>query len=123
MPFKIEHHVEQDYIESTFTGQITMSLVHDYVTALLPILEKTGCKRLLSDSTEAQILLSSGDILKFPKIVAASPLTAELKRAVLKAPGKSGYEMYEILSKTMGQQIQVFTGRDAALEWLLDQDD
>ncbi len=119
MPFMIEYQADEDYIEATFTGQVTMSLVKTYIADLLPVVEQTGCKRLLSDSIEAKILLSSGDILKLPKLAAASPLTANLKRAVLAAPGKSGYLMYETLSKIMGHELQVFTDRKTALEWLL----
>lgn len=119
MPFKIEYIKEQDYILATFTGQITMAQVREYIEDLLPIIEETGCGRLLSDSTEAQLLFSSGDIMQFPKLAEESPLTANLKRAVLKAPGRSGYEMYETLSKIMGQQLQVFTDRQEALDWLL----
>ncbi len=119
MPFKIEYHAEQDYMESTFTGPVDMALVREYISALLPVLEETGCRRLLNDSTEARIQFSSLDILQFPKLAAASPLTAELKRAAVAARGSSGYEMYATLSRIQGQNLNVFTDRDAALKWLL----
>lgn len=119
MPFSIRYIPQQDYIEVTFTGQVSMGLVHEYLEQLIPIIKETGCRRLLSDSVNAQLLFSAGDILKFPKMAADSPLTAQLKRAVLAAPGRSGYEMYEILSKTMGQLLRVFSDRDEAMAWLL----
>ena len=123
MPYDIKYIKEQKYIEATFTGTISMALVHDYLKALLPILEETGCKRLLSDSTEARIQLSSTDILKFPKIAAESPLTEQLRRAVLTAEDTSGVEMYAILSKMQGQELRVFTDRAEAMEWLLSDGD
>lgn len=119
MPFKIEYIAEQDYILATFTGQITMRLTRDYIAALLPILEETGCQRLLSDSVNAKLQLSSLDIINFPKMADASPLTAKLKRAVLAPTGSSGYELYETLSKMYGQQLHVFIDRKEALRWLL----
>lgn len=119
MPFDISYLAEEDYIVATFTGVINMKLVNDYLAALLPILEETGCTRLLSDSSAAQLQLSSMDILKFPKLASASPLTARLKRAALAAEGTSGYEMYATLSKIQGQNLQVFTDRKEAIEWLL----
>jgi hypothetical protein len=119
MPFKIEYHAEHDYVESTFTGPIGMPLVRDYIAALLPVLEKTGCSRLLNDSTRAQIQFSSFDVLQFPKLAAVSPLTAGLKRAALAATGSSGYQMYATLSKIQGQNLNVFTDREDALKWLL----
>jgi len=98
-------------------------MVREYITSLLPILEETGCRRLLSDSTEAQVQLSSLDIMQFPKMAAASPLLEGLKRASLAAAGSSGYAMYETLSKIQGQHLRVFTDRAAALAWLLSEDD
>lgn len=119
MAFEIEYKVDQDYILSTFTGQITMRVVREYIETLLPLLEDTGCRRLLSDSTNAQLQLRSLDILRFPKLAEDSPLTAHLKRAVLAPPGISGYELYETFSKLYGQHLRIFTDRKDALEWLL----
>ena len=119
MPFTIEYIEDQDYILSTFTGPITMALVHQYIDSLLPVLEDTGCRRLLSDSTHAQIQVTTMDIMQFPKMAEASPLTTDLKRAALAPGGTSGYEMYEAFSKIQGQEVQVFTNRPEALEWLL----
>jgi hypothetical protein len=123
MPYEIQYNKEDDYIEATFTGVINMRLVRDYIAALLPILEETGCKRLLSDSMGAQLQLTSMDILKFPKMAEESPLTAGLKRAVLAAEGSSGYEMYATFSKMQGQNLRVFTDRDEAVEWLFSDGD
>lgn len=123
MPYDIKYIEKEDYIVATFTGVVNMTLVHDYIAALLPILEKTGCKRLLSDSTEAQMQVTSMNILKFPKMADESPLTAQLKRAVLAAEGTSGYEMYATFSKMQGQNLRVFTDRDEAIQWLLSEED
>lgn len=119
MPFTIEHIADQDYILSTFTGLVTMDLIHEYIDALLPILEDTGCHRLLNDSIHAQIQVSSMDIMQFPKMAEASPLISDLKRAALAPADTSNYEMYETFSKMQGQYVQVFTDRSEALEWLL----
>ena len=123
MPFDISYHADDDCIVAKFTGVINMTLVHEYLTALIPILEETGCTRLLSDSTEARVQLSSMDILQFPKMAAASPLTARLKRAALAAEGTSGYEMYATFSKMQGQNLRVFTDRSEAMKWLLSDED
>jgi hypothetical protein len=119
MPFKIEHIADRDYLLVTFTGPITMALVREYMDALLPILEETGCRRLLSDSTHAQLQVTTMDILQFPKMAETTPLTTELKRAALAPEDTSGYEMYETFSKIQGQDVRVFTDRSEALEWLL----
>ena len=119
MPFKIEHITDSDYLLVTFTGPITMAVVHAYIDALLPILEESGCHRLLNDSTHAQLRVTTMDILQFPKIAETTPLTTELKRAALAPGDTSGYEMYETFSKIQGQEVQVFTDRTEALEWLL----
>jgi hypothetical protein len=58
--------------------------------------------------------------MQFPKLAAASPLTARLKRAVLATPNTSGYELYETLSKVTGQQLRVFKEEDEAMKWLFD---
>lgn len=123
MPFAIEHIGDRDYVHVTFTGPLTMALAREYLAALLPILEETGCQRLLSDSVNAQIQLSSRDILQFPKMMQASPLTESLKRAVLGSEGTSGYEMFETFSKIQGHDLRIFTDRDDALEWLLSDED
>ncbi len=119
MPFHIEYDPEQDIITVTFTGAITMALVKEYLAALLPILEKTHCTRLLSDSRSCEVELSSLDIMQFPRMAEASPLTACLKRAVLVNPGTSGYELYATLSTNRGQQVKVFHNKAEAEAWLL----
>lgn len=119
MPFNIEYDADQDCIFATFIGEINMPLVREYIAALLPVLEKTKCQCVLSDSRQADLKLSSLDIMQFPKMAEVSPLTTHLKRAVLASPGTSGYELYETLSNMQGQNVQVFPTRAEALEWLL----
>lgn len=118
MPFNIEYDAEEEIIVVTFIGEITMSLVKEYIAALLPVLEETKCQKLLSDSRSGELNLSSMDIMQFPKMAEASPLTAKLRRAVLAKPGTSGYELYETLSRIQGQYVQVFEKRADALAWL-----
>lgn len=119
MPFKIEYDAGMDCIFSTFTGEITMALTKEYIAALLPVLEETGCRRVLSDSRQAHLKLSAMDIMQFPKMAAASPLTETLKRALLASPGTSGYELYETLCNLQGQHVQIFSSKEEALEWLM----
>ena len=123
MPFTIECIGDQGYILSTFTGPITMALVHEYIDALLPILEETGRHSILSVSTDAQIQVTTMDIIQFPKMAEASPLTTDLKRAALAPVGTSGYEMYETFSRIQGHSVRVFTDRPEALVWLLSDTD
>lgn len=120
MLFEINYDKEKECIFVTFTGVISMPVVNEYIAALLPVLEETDCRRLLSDCREAGIQLTSRDIMQFPKLAAASPLTARLKRAVVASTGTSGYDLYETLSKVMGQQLRVFETPEEALEWLME---
>lgn len=122
MIYDIQYDAEQDCVFVKFNGRISMSIVREYVAALLPVLEETDCRRLLSDCMDAEVNLSSSDIMQFPKIAAESPLTTRLKRAVVATPGTSGYELYEILSKVLGQQLRVFKTREEAMKWLMDED-
>lgn len=119
MPFEIRYDTDQDCIFSTFIGAITMPLVREYIAALLPILEETGCIRVLNDSRTAEVQVSSMDILNFPKLAEASPLTAQLKRAVLPSKGTSGYAMYQAMSEVYGHNLKVFPSREEAIQWLL----
>ncbi|WP_372794746.1 hypothetical protein [Pontiella sp.] len=118
MPFNIEYDAADDLIVATFLGPVTMALVKEYIAALLPLLEKTGCKRVLSDSRNGDLELSSIDIMQFPKMAGASPLTSGLKRAVLKRPGTRGYEMYATMCNAQGQNVKLFESRAEAVEWL-----
>ena len=122
MPYNIEYDAEQDMIVATFIGEITMSLVKEYIAELLPVIERTKCSRLLSDSRNGKLELSSIDIIQFPKMAGASPLTANLKRAVLANPGTSGYELYETMSTTHGQKVKLFDKRADAVAWLKAED-
>jgi hypothetical protein len=119
MIFDIQYDAEQDFIRVVFSGRITMSVVREYISTLLPVLKETDCRRLLSDCSQAEVHLTSSDIMQFPKMAADSPLTARLKRAVVATPGTSGYDLYETLSRVMSQQLRVFDERDEALAWLL----
>jgi hypothetical protein len=119
MPFNIEYDEGQDCVIATFVGEINMTMVKEYIAALLPILERTGCKRVLSDSRHGELKLTSIDIMQFPKMAKASPLTAGLKRAVLAPSGKSGYDMYATLCNMQGQQVEVFSSQSEAMKWLM----
>jgi hypothetical protein len=123
MPFEIKYDEDKKYIRATFTGKIDMQLTREYIAALLPVLEETGCQRLLSDSREAQLQLSALDIMQFPKLAEASPLTAHCKRAVLPPPGTSGFNMYETMSEIKGQKLRVFSDPEEAMKWLLEDQD
>ncbi|HEY5621566.1 MAG TPA: hypothetical protein VIR77_03100 [Pontiella sp.] len=123
MPFNIEYDTDPDCIYSTFIGELSMQVVKEYLAALIPVLEKTGCRRVLSDSRNAEIKLSSMDIMQFPKLAQTSPLFADLKRAVLASPGTSGYELYETLSNMQGQKVRVFETKHDAMQWLLSEDE
>lgn len=119
MPFNIEYDAEQDCIIATFIGEINMTMVKEYIAALLPVVESTGCNRVLSDSRNGELQLTSMDIMQFPKMADASPLTAGLKRAVLAPSGKSGYDLYATLCNIQGQQVEVFSSRAEAMQWLM----
>jgi hypothetical protein len=118
MGFDIKYDSEQECITVTFTGRVSTPIVRKYLDALLPLLEETGCTRLLSDCREAETRFTSSDIMQFPKIAEETPLTAQLKRAVVAIPGTSGFELYEILSKVMGQQLRLFESMEEAQAWL-----
>lgn len=122
MAFEIRVDEQMKCIFVTFSGALTMRVIHEYLEELLPILHECPYRRLLSDCSRVEVRLSSMDILQLPKFAAASPLTQDLKRAVLATPGTSGYELYETLSSMAGQQLRVFSRRDAAMEWLFEDD-
>jgi len=123
MPYDLKYHAEQDYIEATLTDRLTMGVVRNYLAKLLPVLEKTDCRRVLTDARKAESQSTARDILQFPEMLAASPLTQRLKRAILIKPGASGFDLLEIISNLQGQNVQLFTEQDKALEWLLSDED
>ena len=123
MPYTIRYDSEKECVFATFTGNISMPLVREYIAALLPVLEETDCHLLLSDCLEAEVHLSSRDIMQFPKMAEVSPLTTALKRAALAPVDTSGYEMYEAFSRIQGHSVRVFTDRSEAAEWLLSDED
>ncbi|MDZ8118747.1 hypothetical protein [Pontiella agarivorans] len=118
MPFNIEYDADEEIVVSTFIGEITMTVIKEYIAALLPVLEETRCRKLLSDSRNGALKVSSIDILKFPKMAEASPLTSRLKRALLTRPGTSGYEMYATMCNAHGQSVKLFNSRAEAIAWL-----
>jgi hypothetical protein len=120
MPFEIKYDEARNCVFALFTGKITMQLVHEYIAALLPVLEEHDCRRVLSDSRKAQLQVSALDIMQFPKLAEASPLTARCKRAVLPPPVTSGFDMYETLSEMKGHNVRIFSDSDEALAWLLE---
>jgi hypothetical protein len=120
MPFEIEYDAELECIYATFTGKITMALVYEYIDTIIPILKEHDCSRVLSDSRNAELQVSAMDILSFPKLAAKSIFTSRCKRAVLASPGQSGYAMYETLSVIQGHKVKVFSDRDEAMKWLLE---
>ena len=118
MPFKIKYDAEQDCILASITESLTRAVVHEYFIALDPVLKETGCYRVLSDCSQSQILLSSLDIMQFPKMVESLSAVKQSKRAVLFPSGSSGYELYGMVSKS--EKLRVFTDKEEAMKWLME---
>lgn len=119
MPYTIEYDEEQNCVFARFTGIIDMALTLEYIAEVTQILKVKNCRRLLNDSTEAQLKLNGRDILSFPKLAQISEETKLAKRAVLARPNTSGYLLYETLSHMAGQKVKIFYDREEALQWLM----
>lgn len=119
MPYSIRYDEQLNCVFSRFDGVLTMAVIKAYLDEVLPLLEKTGCLRVLNDTRDARLSLTSMDIMKMPKMAKQHMFTYPIKRALLAPHGMSGYDLFAILSNMLGQKVRIFHDEEEAMAWLM----
>ena len=121
MPFAISYDTDIQCVCCRLTGTITMSMAKEFMEALVAELKQHDCRRVFNDAREAVIQIGSIDLINLPKTIAGIPELADSKRALVATPGTSGFEIFKTTSDIQGQNVCMFTTREEALAWLLDE--
>ncbi|MBI9052399.1 MAG: hypothetical protein JEY96_01190 [Bacteroidales bacterium] len=118
---KVDFNIKNGYLDSIFIGDIRKEDLIEYIDAT-KINELYPRKlKILTDSKKANMLLSKSDL---KDVVDANLKSLQqydyiIDAIVTKNPKETAYSfMYKELSATKKYRFEVFSTRDAAVEWL-----
>ena len=123
MPWTTRLMPAQDYIESTFSGQITPAELQDAFETSMALVRETDCRRILADCTRMQGGHSVIDLYFLADALLATGLASKLREAVLlpELPDSAeNVRFWETTCANRGIRVRVFTDRAEAMAWLLE---
>jgi len=118
MPFTINYDPQDRCVLGKITGPIEPNIVREFTGQVAELVTKTGCDRVLNDLREAEVQLTTTQILAIPESLTAVGMPSWVKRAIVFQGEPDDYAFFETVSLNRGQIVRVFTDYAAAREWL-----
>lgn len=120
----VEFNNEEQYLHSTFEGEITKQELIDYIDAIRLNNLYPRKLKIIIDSTHAKMKLAKEDLrLVFDANLKSLAKYDFIFEAIITLyPKETAYSiMYKEMSATKQYKFEVFSTKDAALKWLADQ--
>ncbi len=118
MPFEVKYDKDTACLMAKMTGTIDEQFVNDLIAAMIPILKKYKCTRILNDAREANTILSTINIYEIPKKISEAGFSPLTRRAMVVSEPVHDIIFYETVSKNQAQLVRIFTDYDDALKWV-----
>lgn len=116
---KVSYNEDRQYIESSIIGLLDMDAVERGLVEMNTAFDRYQCKRILYDLSEVEIGLETHEIYFVPKLLIEAG-NQQMKRAVIFSNNnEQDFNFFETVAANQGLNIQIFTDREAALNWLL----
>jgi hypothetical protein len=121
MSYQISVSEDGKYIVTKYEGEINSELILQRTIEAHALGDKLGITRHLMDVTEATNREPVANTYNFAyKDVRSTPgINIKVKVAVLVRPGDHSHDFAELVTNNAGQNIKIFTDREAAVEHLL----
>lgn len=121
MPVTARYVPEYALVETTLTGAITLTQVHEEIRLTLELIDLHGCERILSDCSAADLQFSISEVYNMPAMQEEAGSSRAYRIAVLRPPTHAGRQLtkfYEDVNVNRGWPAKVFDRREDAIEWL-----
>jgi len=118
-----EHRYVPDlnYYDCRLTGPVTD--IEPLIAAgrkLAKMAEKTGCRRYLNDMRGTRFDVPPEELIRLVEVHSHGSVGAGWRRALLVDKVDNQYLLYEIATANRNSDLRIFTERDEALRWLLE---
>lgn len=119
MRMKVSYDEEQQFIESSIIGTLDMEAVERGLVEMNTAFDRYKCERILYDLSEVEVGLETHEIYFVPKLLKEAG-NQNIKRAVIFSNEyEQDFAFFETVAANQGLQVQIFTEREVALNWLL----
>lgn len=110
----------KDFVILRVHGRVTIERIQELAPQVAKMLEKTNCRLLLNDMSNASIDISFQNLYNSPKIMDASGVMRTIKRALVVPSSFEESAFLENATQNTGHNLKVFKNIEEAEEWLLD---
>ena len=123
MSHTITYNAEERIIEIKVQGDFSLREAKEVFTEAMQVVKAQNCFLVLNDMREAKIKLSTLEIYKLPKSLAAKVDSSgfsvhQLKRALVVKKDLKDYKFFEDVSSNRSQSVKYFFDVDEARKWL-----
>ena len=122
MPWTYEHNQTLQLVEVVYKGYITASDLRESTSEFIALEKEKGLNRFLINTTEMKLDSSLMDIYKLPTEQYIEENADRQGRVAIVPPTcprtKGAVRFYETVCKNRGWIVQVFSERQAAVDWL-----
>ncbi len=124
MSWKATYIAEQDLIECIFSGHVAPDGIIAAQIKVNRLSNENNCRRILVDDTKWKTTVSELDIYSWPKLYEDLDVNRNNRIAVISPPTpaeQKSLQFYETVCRNRGWQISLFSTRQQALDWLLNE--
>lgn len=116
---KVTYNENQQFIECSINGTLDMDAINRALIEMNTAFDRYQCTRVLYDLNKTELGLETQEIYFIPKLLKEAG-NLKMKRAVVFSPKfEQDFAFFETVAANQGLQVQIFTDREAALNWLL----
>jgi hypothetical protein len=123
MSVKTFYNEEEDIIETILTESINNKDVLRFIDDMIQLTLKCNCFSWIVDYTNARYKLSTMQIFDLPaevfkKMDLLEDKKYRIKRAIIRINDNADFAFLENVANNRGQNLSVFSDRNAAIKWL-----
>jgi hypothetical protein len=121
MSHTLAYHPENDYIELLVEGVFDLTRLKRLAPEVARLSAESGSLHILNDMSGATIDVSILEIYSNPQQMDDAGISRSTRRALVVPPNFEHAHFLETVTRNRGHNLRVFTSRDEALAWLLEQ--
>jgi hypothetical protein len=124
MPYETRLLTDEFTIEVRLWGRLPTDDIRSLAAEVLSLADETGFRRVLADCGDYEDVASLGEVYFLAEDVTERLLSMRGPQAIVaptKTPVAANVEFYIVAARNRGSNIQMFSSRETAIQWLRDQ--
>jgi len=126
MAWRVKYDPELGIICSVYAGQVSADEFEAGTLETIALAKKHKTNLLLIDDSKLEVAVSTNDIFKMPQFYEDAQAHRGSRWALIQppeGPGLKALRFYETVCRNRGWLVKLFTDRQAAIDWLLNEPD